>query len=149
MSTPLARTQVSSTTPLDESTRLLAAVVCDNVAQPLSAVVAHKDVGCIERFFAAGFPVHVAIHRVDSAERQQRDYTELHSHKEAEINILIPAATGMTYAIRLGDELKELSGCASVYVPPYLAHSANVIEGSGYFITLRLQLDPGAASSTR
>ena len=118
-------------------------VVCPNVSSPMSAVVAHRDIDCIERFFASGFPLHLAIHKVNEAEPKRRDYTDLHVHPQGEINVIIPDAQGLEYEIQLGDEVFRVSEGASIWIPPNVPHSANVIRGSGYFVAVRLKEETG------
>ncbi|WP_437337139.1 hypothetical protein [Sorangium sp. So ce394] len=124
--------------------RLDEAVLCANVPSPLSAVAFHQDVECIQRFFAAGFPVHLAVHRVDSAEPARRDYTALHTHDVPEINLILPDPTGLEYRIELGSSAHLVTGSTSIWIPPGVPHSANVIQGSGYLVTVRL--DRGVAT---
>ncbi|KYF80062.1 hypothetical protein BE20_35680 [Sorangium cellulosum] len=124
--------------------RLDDAVLCANVPSPLSAVAFHQDVECIQRFFAAGFPVHLAVHRVDSAEPARRDYTALHTHDVPEINLILPDPTGLEYRIELGSSAHLVTGSTSIWIPPGVPHSANVVQGSGYLVTVRL--DRGVAT---
>lgn len=125
-------------TPPPTGGRTDGAFVCQNVVSPLSSVLAHRDVECIRRLFAAGFPVYLAIHEVRDAAPRQRDYTEPHAHEEAEINIIIPGPEGLVYEIQIGEDVFHVSESASIYVPPNVRHSANVIRGSGHFIAMRL-----------
>ncbi|WP_437319329.1 hypothetical protein [Sorangium sp. So ce385] len=118
--------------------RLDEAVLCANVPSPLSAVAFHQDVECIRRFFAAGFPVHLAVHRVDRAEPARRDYTALHTHDVPEINLILPDPTGLEYRIELGSSAHLVTNSASIWIPPGVPHSANVVQGSGYLVTVRL-----------
>ncbi|WP_129581289.1 hypothetical protein WMF20_10785 [Sorangium sp. So ce834] len=124
--------------------RLDEAVVCANVPSPLSAVAFHQDVECIRRFFAAGFPVHLAVHRVDGAEPARRDYTALHTHDVPEINLILPDPTGLEYRIELGSTAHHVTSSTSIWIPPGVPHSANVVQGSGYLVTVRL--DRGVAT---
>ncbi|WP_437572675.1 hypothetical protein [Sorangium sp. So ce542] len=124
--------------------RLDEAVLCANVPSPLSAVAFHQDVECIQRFFAAGFPVHLAVHRVDGAEPARRDYTALHTHDVPEINLILPDPTGLEYRIELGSSAHLVTGSTSIWIPPGVPHSANVVQGSGYLVTVRL--DRGVAT---
>ncbi|WP_437969750.1 hypothetical protein WMF04_10855 [Sorangium sp. So ce260] len=124
--------------------RLDEAVLCANVPSPLSAVAFHQDVECIRRFFAAGFPVHLAVHRVDDAEPARRDYTELHTHDGPEINLILPDPTGLEYRIELGSSVHHVTTSTSIWIPPGVPHSANVVRGSGYLVAVRF--DHGAAT---
>ncbi|WP_437592913.1 hypothetical protein [Sorangium sp. So ce1000] len=124
--------------------RLDEAIVCANVPSPLSSVAFHQDVECIRRFFAAGFPVHLAVHRVDSAEAAGRDYTALHTHEGPEINLILPDPTGLEYRLELGSRVHHVTESTSIWIPPGVPHSANVVRGSGYLIAVRF--DHGGAT---
>ncbi|XXX79831.1 hypothetical protein WMF30_13760 [Sorangium sp. So ce134] len=124
--------------------RLDETVLCTNVPSPLSSVAFHQDVECIRRFFAAGFPVHLAVHRVERAEPARRDYTALHTHDGPEINLILPDPAGLEYRIELGDSVHHVTESTSIWIPPGVPHSANVVRGSGYLITMRL--DHGVAT---
>lgn len=112
--------------------------VCENVVAPLSGVPFHQDIDCLTRFFAQGFPMHLAVHRVSAAERAERQYTQLHAHPEPEINVVIPDREGLVYRLQIGADVREISGHASVWIPPDVPHSTNVVSGSGHFVALRL-----------
>jgi hypothetical protein len=114
-------------------------LIYKNVISPLSSVANHHDVECIERFFAEQFPLHLAIHRVNDAQEQNREYTELHSHTEQEINIIIgDKNTELEYTIQLGDEVHYVKSNTSIWIPSNLQHASNVLKGSGFFVALRL-----------
>lgn len=112
-------------------------LIIQNKKQPLSTVDFHKDVSCIERYFAEGFPFHLAIHKVVNAENVDR-YTELHTHDVDELNIIICEDNEMDYLIQLGNEEYHVKSNTSIWIPKGLPHSANIIRGSGYFIAMRL-----------
>lgn len=144
MSAPIPMTTMNLLArSLSVEERIDEAVLCANVPSPLSSVAFHEDVECIRRFFAAGFPVHLAIHRVDSAEAARRDYTALHTHDGPEINLILPDPTGLEYRIELGSRVHHVTESTSLWIPPGVPHSANVVRGSGYFITVRF--DHGGA----
>jgi hypothetical protein len=113
-------------------------MVCENTIAPLSGVPFHHDTRCITRFFAKGFPMHLAVHRVSSAEPVLRNYTELHAHPEPEICVFIPDPSGLIYRLQIGTETREVSGHVSVWIPRNVPHSTNVLSGSGHFVALRL-----------
>ncbi|AUX23404.1 hypothetical protein SOCEGT47_039290 [Sorangium cellulosum] len=145
MSAPIRRTTRDLLTASISPEDLLdAAVVCANVPSPLSSVAFHREVECIRRFFAAGFPVHLAIHRVDGAAPARRDYTELHTHDVPEINLILPDPTGLEYRVELGDSVHHLVESTSLWIPPGVPHAANVVRGSGYLVAVRL--DHGGAT---
>ena len=109
-----------------------------NVPSPLSSIAHHHDVDCIERFFAATYPMHLAIHKITSAADVAR-YTELHCHNVPEINIIVGDAAGeLTYEIQLEDEAFCVAANSTIWIPAGMMHASNVISGSGYFIAIRL-----------
>ncbi|WP_459480609.1 hypothetical protein [Clostridium saccharoperbutylacetonicum] len=112
-------------------------LVINNKNIPLSAVAFHNDVACIERYFAEGFPLHLAIHKVSNAENVEK-YTDSHVHDVDELNIIIPGDEGMEYLIQLGDEEYNIKTNTSILIPKGLAHAANIVKGSGYYIAVRL-----------
>lgn len=125
-----------------EKYELYYSLIFKNVLSPLSSVPCHHDIECIERFFSDQFPVHLAIHRVKDAKEQKRSYTELHSHEEQEINIIInDEGTELIYEIKIGDEIYNVKSNSSIWIPSNIPHSSNVLKGSGYFIALRLKPD--------
>ncbi|MFZ5892762.1 MAG: hypothetical protein ACOY0T_17010 [Myxococcota bacterium] len=66
---------------------------------------------------------------------EHRQYCAPHLHDFAEVNILLTLGR-LKYEFRLGDETYRVEAPASIYVPAGLVHSANVIEGSGFFLAL-------------
>lgn len=103
----------------------------------LSSVIAHNDSDCIQRFFAEGFPYYTAVHKVEHA-NFPTEYTEVHQHKESEINLLISTDKNFAYKVVIGDETKIVRGNAAIYIPSNIPHSANVLQGSGYYIVIRI-----------
>lgn len=116
-------------------------LIIENKREKLSTVAFHNDVSCIDRYFAEGFPFHLAIHKVSKAENVKK-YTELHTHDVDELNIIICEDGEMEYLIQLGDEEYHLKSNTSIWIPKGLPHSANVILGSGYYIAMRLNRIP-------
>ncbi|MEN7551132.1 hypothetical protein AAG747_24635 [Rapidithrix thailandica] len=118
-------------------------LIFKNLNIPLSSIPHHNDVEGIDRFFAEGFPVHLAIHKISAIDKNEEQYTKPHAHEdEDEINILIPEeGSELVYEIQLGDELHVVEGAKSVWMPAGLKHASNVISGSGYFIAIRMKKD--------
>lgn len=103
----------------------------------MSSVVAHHDTECIQRFFSEDFPYHTAVHKIENA-NFPTEYTEIHQHKEAEINLLISADKNFAFKVVIGNETKVVKGNTGIYIPANIPHSANVLEGSGYYIAIRI-----------
>jgi hypothetical protein len=118
---------------------LLDSYVFANIPSPLSAIPYHDDVYCIDRYFALGFPYHLAIHKISNLDETPAPYTKLHDHDFPEINILI--GENLKYCIQLGDEITTITGNYSVWIPAGTLHAANVISGEGYYIAIRLEMN--------
>ncbi len=117
-------------------------MIYENVLTPLSTVAHHHDVECIERYFSEKFPAHLAIHRVNDAPEQKREYTELHVHQEQEINIIVgDKDVDLIYEVQLEDETYYVKSNSTIWIPSGIRHSCNVVKGSGYYIALRLNPD--------
>jgi len=115
-------------------------LIFKNENSPLSSIPFHDDVSCIERFFSKLFPLHLAIHKVTDADGLIEDYTEPHIHEdEDELNIIIGEEGMLEYKIQLGEQEYTVSSNSSVWVPAGVKHSANVLHGNGYFITIRME----------
>ena len=106
--------------------------------QDLAAIRFHSPVPGIERVIAQGFPLHLAVHRVDGVEDAGREYVRPHRHPTPEINLILGGEGELVYSLRLGDEVQQVVSPAAVWVPAEVLHSANVISGSGYFVCLLL-----------
>lgn len=112
-------------------------LIVRNISSPLSGIPFHHDVEGIERLFAKGYPLHLAIHTVRAVQWPPAPYTEPHAHDDFdEINILI--GDELQYRIQLGDEIFELKGSFSIWIPAGMVHAANVLRGDGYFVAIRL-----------
>lgn len=104
----------------------------------LGNVPFHEDTPSITRYFAENFPVHVAVHKVSPVMSAPKEYTQLHVHDDSdEVNIII-SQNNLRFKVKLEDEefIAENNSC--VWIPRGTWHSANVLRGSGYFITLRI-----------
>lgn len=112
-------------------------LIVRNISSPLSGIPFHHDVESIERLFAKGYPLHLAIHRVKTIQCPPAPYTDPHLHDDFdEINILI--GDELQYRIQLGEETFELKGNFSIWIPAGTLHAANVLSGEGYFVAIRL-----------
>ena len=110
----------------------------DMLPSSLSSVPFHEDVEQITRYFAKGFPLHLAVHAISPVRNVPAEYTQPHVHVDSdEVNIII--STGqLLYKIQLGEEHYIVGNNTSIWIPRGMVHSANVLEGSGYFITVRI-----------
>jgi mannose-6-phosphate isomerase-like protein (cupin superfamily) len=106
---------------------------------PLDNVPYHNNTEAITRYFAANFPVHLAVHEVSEVSAAPPDYTQPHVHYDSdEINIII-STEKLVYKILLGTNEYTVGSNSSVWIPRGMLHSANVLKGSGFFITIRLK----------
>ena len=102
---------------------------------PLDLIPFHSNMDDIKRYFSGDFPIHLAIHEVKKAIKKKRNYVKLHNHKKPEINIL----TGnLKYKVILENEKYLVQAPANIWIPAGLNHSANLIEGEGYYICIIL-----------
>ena len=102
----------------------------------------YRDIDEVTRLFAVGAPVHIAAHWIDGAQPAPgRDYSCSHEHDSlVEVNIILGAPGALSYEIVLGEgeEPTIVHAPCAVVVPAGVAHSANVLEGRGWFVVLRL-----------
>lgn len=105
---------------------------------PLHTISHHTDIDFVERFAASNFPFHLAVHQINKAENLCLDYVAPHQHECDEINIIISPLKDLKYKILIGDKEEVVTAPCSIYIPRLTTHSANAIEGSGYFICLLL-----------
>lgn len=105
----------------------------------LSNVPFHENTKSITRYFAEKFPVHIAVHEISPVINPPVEYTQPHLHDDTdEINIII-SQRNLIYKIQLGGNEYEVSNNFCVWIPRGMMHAANVLKGSGYFITLRMK----------
>ncbi len=127
---------------ISESIRSHAGLISRGEVSPLRDVPFHgaADAPITRRVLAGGdlFPEaekRVVAHEMRAVSAASRDYCEPHVHDCPEINILL-SLDRLVYEITLGDEVYEVEAPASIYIPAGLVHSANVIEGSGFFVAI-------------
>lgn len=77
----------------------------------------------------------IVSHELRMVSAEHRTYCEPHVHDCPEFNILL-SQDRLVYEITLGSENYIVEAPASIYIPAGLVHSANVIEGSGFFIAI-------------
>jgi quercetin dioxygenase-like cupin family protein len=78
---------------------------------------------------------HIVSHEIRNVPPERRSYCEPHVHDCDEINILL-SDSHLSYEIRLGDEVFIVNAPATIHIPAGVVHSANVIEGSGFYIAI-------------
>jgi len=127
-----------------------ASLIARGVDRPLAQVPFHAAADApLRRHVLVGDGVHpqldkrIVAHELRAVSAAQRTYCEPHVHACDELNLLL-SLTHLVYEIRLGDEVFRVEAPATIYVPAGLVHSANVVEGSGFFVAL-LETDAYAA----
>ena len=104
----------------------------------LSNVPFHNNTKSITRYFAENFPVHLAVHEVSPVLTPPKEYTLPHVHDDSdEINIII-SRDALLYKIQYGDDTYTITNNSCIWIPRGTVHAANVLIGSGYFITMRM-----------
>jgi mannose-6-phosphate isomerase-like protein (cupin superfamily) len=110
--------------------------IFEMLPRALSNVPFHRNTRWIRRYFADNFPFHLAVHEVSPVSIPPREYTEPHVHEEHnEINIII-SQQDLLYKIQLGHNKYTVSNNSCIWIPKGMIHAANVLKGSGHFITM-------------
>lgn len=108
------------------------------INQSLEAIPFHNKTEFIKRIVAVDFPVHLAVHQVSAVLNSVEEYTQPHVHNNCdEINIILSRGQ-LSYRILIGDREEIISNNSAIWIPRGIVHSANVISGSGFFVTLRI-----------
>ncbi len=115
-------------------------LISSGVVQPLHFVPFHGRAP-LQRRLMAGSEIHpeanlhIAVHEIRDLHKQDRNYCETHRHTCAELNLLV-SFDRLTFRITLDDEIYIQQAPATIFIPPGVLHSANAIEGSGFFIAI-------------
>jgi mannose-6-phosphate isomerase-like protein (cupin superfamily) len=112
--------------------------VFELLEEALANVPFHSNTSAVTRFAAKGFPLHLAVHEISPTLAPPAQYTFPHVHEEHdEINIIL-SRHNLVYDIQVGADEYIIEKNACIWIPRGAEHSANVIKGSGFFITIRL-----------
>jgi hypothetical protein len=104
----------------------------------LTNVPFHDDTKSITRFFAENFPAYLAVHEISPVILPPKEYTQLHVHEEHdEVNIIL-SHQNLVYKIQVGENEYIAGNNSCIWIPRGVMHSANVLRGAGYFITMRI-----------
>jgi quercetin dioxygenase-like cupin family protein len=115
-----------------------ASLIFQMLPDALSNVPFHQDTEAVTRFFAQGFPLHIGAHQVSLVEQPPLEYTQPHVHEQYdEINIIV-SPQELVYKVKLGSKEYIVHNNACIWIPKGVIHSANVLNGAGYYIALRL-----------
>ena len=107
-------------------------------SEDLSEILYHSNQKGIHRFTPIGFPVHLAVHRVDCIDLQSNRYVDAHYHNHPEINIILPFDENLTYEIQIDEEKHIIKKPSAIWIPAKTKHAANLIHGKGFFICIVL-----------
>jgi quercetin dioxygenase-like cupin family protein len=119
-------------------TRETASLIHKMEPDDLANVPFHQNTPDITRFIARFFPHHLAVHEISPVHKQPETYTFLHKHVDYdEINIIISPGK-LVYRIQLDNDEYIVNNNSSIWIPRGVMHSANVLEGAGYFIAMRV-----------
>jgi mannose-6-phosphate isomerase-like protein (cupin superfamily) len=106
--------------------------------EALSNVPFHENTDAITRYVAKNFPLYLAVHEVSPLKAAPPTYTQPHVHEDFdEVNIIL-SHEQLIYRIQVGTKEHIVANNTCIWIPRGTLHAANVIEGSGYFITLRM-----------
>lgn len=138
---------------LETSNNKYSALISTGLVQPLHHVPFHSNgTAPLTRRLMAGTDVlpqvkkHLVAHELRQVSAEFRSYCEPHAHDCMEINILL-SMSRLVYEIRLADEVYIVEAPATIYIPAGLIHSANVIEGTGFFLAMLDTANYGASVS--
>jgi hypothetical protein len=127
------------------------ALISTGLVQALHHVPFHSNgIAPLTRRLMAGAEVlpqvkkHLVAHELREVSAAFRSYCEPHVHDCMEINILL-SMSNLVYEIRLADEVYIVEAPATIYIPAGLIHSANVIEGTGFFLAMLDTANYGAS----
>jgi quercetin dioxygenase-like cupin family protein len=98
----------------------------------------HFDCGHLKRLIPEGFPLHVAVHMIGPVTTSPEPYVELHTHDDAEVNILITTGEELIYRVQTDAREFNVAAPACIWVPAEVEHAAWAIRGSGIFMCFHL-----------
>ena len=119
------------------------AFVVDAVDQCLAEVAFHSNFGGVARslFLSrqldARSPMHVAVHHFDGTARCNEGefpYSELHFHRDFEVDIVIPISDDFEFEVQTGDQCFIISRCSTIVIPAGVIHRMCVLKGKGLMV---------------
>jgi len=97
--------------------------------------------GPFNRYLLAGkglheeFGHHIALHKFSEVDTAERDYCKPHIHNTNELNIIL-SDEPFTIRVTLEDHEYLITEPTSILIPAGVSHSANIIEGTGYYFAI-------------
>ncbi len=116
-------------------------LITEGIQQPLELVKFHNAAPFTRRLMAGkalnnNSQKHIAVHEIrDKLPAEIRNNSVPHAHNCDEWNLIL-SFDHLLFRIMLEDEVYEVEAPASIYIPKGLVHSANVIEGQGFYIAI-------------
>lgn len=107
--------------------------------QDLSEIPFHDQLKGIIRYIVPDAPYHIAIHKINSLQDHPNEYVQLHKHNSDELNIILSDDETFQYKVTIDDEEKIINAPSVIWIPKGTLHSANVLQGKGFYICLIFQ----------
>jgi hypothetical protein len=116
-------------------------LISSGISESLAGVPFHQQ-GPLHRRRMSGQELqpqanlYIAVHEIHGAEQSlDRQYSAPHVHTCAELNLLF-SFERLVFRVTLGEETHICQAPAGILIPPGLMHSANVVEGRGFFVVI-------------
>lgn len=116
-------------------------LISSGVSESLSAVMFHGKAP-VRRRRMCGQDIHpqadshIAVHEIRGvAHSLDRRYCQPHSHNCSELNLIF-SFERLVFRITLGGEHYICQAPSSIFIPAGVSHSANVVEGTGFFVVM-------------
>ena len=116
-------------------------LISSGVSESLSAVMFH-DNAPVRRRRMFGQEIHpqanshIAVHEIRGvAHSLDRRYCQPHSHNCSELNLIF-SFERLVFRVTLGGEEYICKAPTSIFIPAGVRHSANVVEGTGFFVVM-------------
>lgn len=106
------------------------------IANPMRDIDAHEMSKDVVRFATLDLPIHVAAHNVTGSPTSE--YCKDHIHDNChELNLVLPGSNGLAYNLRIDGKNHLVDHPSAIWLPPGVSHSANALEGTGWFVCIR------------
>jgi 2-isopropylmalate synthase len=78
--------------------------------------------------------LNIFVHHIDVKNPPGPDYVDIHAHEVSQAYVF--PLKGITFEVRLGDEVYTVDSPATVFIPPGLPHTVKIIKGSGIEVSI-------------
>jgi len=118
-----------------------AALISKGALSPLETVKFHhrapvKRFVMLQKDSVKGDGMKVVIHKISKLPKKIPSYCDLHQHDFDEVNLILSDSGTLKYRIRLEEETYDVKAPSTIYIPAGTRHSAEVISGTGTYVTL-------------